>query len=270
MAGQSKLYSIPANTLRPGPRLVITRQPEGLTTATMDFTCRKFDIGKSAIQNKLKQGTPLLTLYPEAGTEFDYLYLLDWESRDEPGGITTVTCNFSGVNVSTGQFTFDDSIIYIRNNSMRDEPIWILPKLVEELSNTEIEALQLVVKGMAYKDNSGAIRRIANDEILVNDASAGPISEWWTEIITKGNETYLRPTSEWTKSATGRGRLQASAFTSFGYIDEPPGQPSAPSGDVWLYTGATENISVKGDAANSYSRTWTSGNWSNKIYTEGE
>ena len=268
MAGSSKLYNIPANELRPGPRLVITRQPEGLTTGTMDFTCRKFDIGKSAIQTKLRQGTPLLTLYPEAGTEFDYLYLLDWVSRDEPGGITTVTCNFSGVDATTGDFSFDSSIIYTRNNSMRDEPIWMLPKLIEELSVTEIEALQLVVKGTAYKDTDGAIRLIANDEILVNDASAGPISEWWTEIITRGNETFLRPTSEWTKSATGRGKLRASDLSDFGYIDTPPGQPTAPSGDVWLYTGATESISVKGDGANSYSRTWTSGNWSNKIYTK--
>lgn len=270
MAGQSKLYNIQANTLRPGPRLVITRQPEGLTTATMDFTCRKFDIGKAAIQNKLTQGTPLLTLYPEAGTDFDYLYLLDWSSRDEPGGITTITCNFSGVDATTGDFSFDGSIIYTRNNSMRDEPIWMLPKLIADLSATEIEALQSVVKGLAYKDGSNAIRLIANDEILVNDASTGPIAEWWTEIITKGNETYLRPTSEWTKSATGRGKLRASDLDHFGYIDSPPGSPAAPSDDVWLYTGATESISVQGDGANSYSRTWTSGNWSNKIYTEGE
>lgn len=268
MSGSTKLFNIPANTLRPGPRLVIVRQSDGLTTATMDFTCRKFDIGKPVMQDKLAQGTPLLDLYQDAGTDFNYLYLLDWTSQDEPGGITTVSCNFSGVDVSTTDFTFEGSIVYTRNNALVDKPIWKHPQVQIDLSNTEIEALQHVVKGTAYKSSDGAIRLIAGDKILVSNANTGPISEWWVTIIIEGHETYNAPTSEWSKSATGRGTLQASAFTKFGYIDKPPGNPAAPAGHDWLYTGATESITAVGDGANSYSQTWTSGEWPTKIYTE--
>jgi len=268
MSGSTKLFNIPANTLRPGPRLVIVRQPTGLTTATMDFTCRKFDVGKPVMQAKLVQGTPLLDLYPEAGTDFDYLYLLDWTSQDEPGGITTVSCNFSGVDVSTTDFTFESSIIYTRNNALRDEPIWTHPQVIVDLSNTEIEALQHVVKGTAYKSSDGAIRLLAGDQILVSNANTGAIADWYALIVIKGYETYLKATSEWTKSATGRGKLPSSSFTDFGYIDSsPPGSPSAPAGETWLYSGATESISVTGDGANSYSQTWISGTWPAEIYT---
>ncbi|MFO0201819.1 MAG: hypothetical protein ACK528_01675, partial [Alphaproteobacteria bacterium] len=99
---ETKLYNIPANTLRPGPTLTIVRDADGKTTATMEFTCRKYDVGKPLIQAKLRQGTTLISLYPQAGTEFGYLLLHSWTSRDEPGGITTITCDFGGVDLGEG------------------------------------------------------------------------------------------------------------------------------------------------------------------------
>jgi hypothetical protein len=269
MSGSTTLFNIPANTLRPGPTLTIIRQADGKTTATMDFTCRKFDIGRTAIQSLLLQGTRLLTLYPQAGTEFDYMLLDSWTSRDEPGGITTVTCEFKGVDLAPGgDFSFDSSIVYSRNNSLKEESIWQNPKLIEELSITDIRAIKAVLSGIGYLADDGVtVKKNTTDEVIetLNDPHG---IEWYGKIITLGHETYTYPTSEWTKTATGRGKLTSSALTKMGKIDDDvPGNPSLPPDQSWLLTGATENISVVGGGANSYSLTWTSGNWDTVIYT---
>lgn len=270
--GQSKLFNIPTNTLRPGPRLVINRAPEGLTTATLDFTCRKFEVMSPAMQAKLAQGTSLLTLYPDAGTDFDFLYLESWESRDREGGITDVTVNFRGTSPQTGEFGFDGAVIYLRNNALREESIFNHPRLKSELSVSEIYAIRLCIQGLALKDESGStgtsysIVRAATFEPITN--LAGDALWWFDYIVTNDNQTYQVATSEWTKQATGRGGMPSSVLANFGKIDTPPGNPAAPSGDEWLFTGATEQISVSGDAANSYSLTWTSGKWETRVYSD--
>ena len=89
---------------------------------------------------------------------------------------------------------------------------------------------------------------------------------WWDWIVTQNNLTYAKAASEWTESATGRGTLTSADLEKFGYIDTPAGSPAAPNDDTWLYSGATESITVSGDGVNSYSRTWTSGNWPTQVY----
>lgn len=267
MSGETKLFNIPANTLRPGPTLTIVQGSDGKTTATMDFTCRKFDIGKPLIQSKLVKGTSLVTLYPQAGTEFNFLQLNGYTARDEPGGITTVTCDFSGVDTSGDGGGTDNSVVYTRNNSLRELPIWQNPKLIEELSHVEIDAIKQVVNGTAYLDrDTDEIKRIGSDALIESLTSQYAL-EWYEYIVTKGNETYLAATSEWTKSATGTGGLSSATLADFGKIDTPPGSPAAPTGQEWLFTGATESIQVTGDGVNSYSLTWTSGEWPARIYS---
>jgi len=264
----TKLFNIPANTLRPGPTLTIVRDTDGNTTATMDFTCRKYDVGKATIQAKLRQGTQLLELYPQAGTEFDYLLVHNWTARDEPGGITTVTVEFKGVDLGTGgDFSFDSSLVYIRNNSLRELPIWQHPKLIEELSGTEIDAIKEVVNGTAYYSyESGSIKRLGSD-LLISALTSDEAIPWYELIVTQGHETFLFATSEWTKTATGKGTIPDQLLEDFGKISTPPGNPGAPTNHTWLFTGATENISVLGNGQNSYSLTYTSGEWATKIYS---
>ena len=257
--GSTKLFNIPANKLVPGPTLHIVRQPDGMLTATMDFTCRKFDYAKTAIQNLLNQGTKLITLYPQAGLDFDGIYLDDWDAKDAPGGITTVSCRFKGI-VGSAEYSNDDNVTYTRNNSMRDDSILNHPKYLEQVTGSTRETIRLGMDGKVYNSGDHAIvfdGTNAERETLTDENHIW----WWDYIIERKNDTYVRATSEWTKSASGRGRLPASKMTDFGKIDTPPGSPSAPSGDVWLYTGATENISIVGDTVNSYSQTWTSGSW---------
>lgn len=262
MSGTTKLFNVPANTLRPGPRLIVTQASDGMTTATMDFTCRKFDVAKPIIQEKLTKGTALLTLYPDAGTDFDYLYLDEWDSRDEAGGITTVSCTFKGVQSAGGDFGFDSrSLVYTRNNSLREDSIFNNPTFLAEVTGSARTSIKLGSTGDAYKASTDyVIKRTSNGE-EIDTLTDENYRWWWDYIVERGNDTYLAPSSEWTKSTTGLGKLTSSKLAKFGKIDDPPGNPSAPSGQNWLYIGATENITVSGDGVNSYSQTWASGNW---------
>lgn len=264
MGGTTRLFNVPANKLKPGPTLQVVRQSDGLVTAAMTFTCRKFDYAKSTIQSLLNQGTRLTTLYPEAGSDFTNLFLDDWDAQDAPGGITTVSCRFKGISGSA-EYSNEDLVTYTRNNSLREESILNHPKFLEQVTGSARETIRLGVDGQAYKDPSSTeseytIKRTSNNatiEILTPEDYLW----WWDYIVEKKNTTYLRATSEWTKSASGRGKLRAAEFVKFGKVDTPPGDPVAPTGDVWLYTGATEYITVSGNTVNSYTQTWTSGSY---------
>ena len=263
MSGTTTLFNVPANTLRPGPRLVIVQDSDGMTTGNMDFTCRKYDIGSPAVQAKLAKGTALLTLYPQAGTDFDFLYLDSWTSTDDPGGITTVSCVFKGVQSGGGDFGFDSSsVVYTRNNSLQDAPIFRHPVFLEQVTGSTRTTIKLGSTGDAYRVSGGSyeIRRTGNDDVIETITDTD-MQWWWDWIVEQGNDTFLEPHSEWTKSCSTVGKLTAAKLAKFGKIDTPPGDPAAPAGQNWLYTGATETITVTGDNANSYSQTWTSGNW---------
>jgi hypothetical protein len=259
----TKLFNIPSDTLRPGPTLTIVRQPDGRTTATMDFTCRKFDIGRALVKTKLAKGNSLTSLYAAAGAEFSYLKLDGWTSRDEPGGITTVTCEFSGVDLGAdGDASFESAVTYTRNNALREEPIYNLQAFID-LTATVQDGIRAAADGTGYYSD-GDIKRSTNDEVICTLGSEG--EKWYNLIVRRGNTTYLVPTSEWTKSATNRGQLSSATLNGLGKISTPPGSPAAPAGHSWMMTGATEQISVSGDGANSYSLTYTSGPWDTDIY----
>lgn len=262
MAGTSKLFNVPANTLVPGPRLVIVQGGDGKCTATMDFTCRKFDLSGTAIQNKLTKGNAITNLYSDAGVYWNFLKLESYTSQDEPGGITTVTCNFAGTTTDGG-FSSEDSIVYTRNNALRDESIFNHPTLIAELSQGEVDGIRAVVAGEAYLDGTD-IKRNSNDSVIETLSTEG--QEWYDVIVRQGWETYPLPTSEWTKTATGQGALTVADLGKLGKQDTPPGDPYIPTGQKWVMTGCTENIQVLGEGQNSYSITWTSGNWPDKIY----
>jgi hypothetical protein len=264
MSTQSKLFNIPANTLRPGPMLTIVGLSEGKVTATMDFTCRKFDALGPVIQGQLLKGTPLINLYPDVGATYGYLLLDGWTSRDEPGGITTVTCEFSGVDTTQTNPSNDASVSYTRNNALRDESIFKHPDFLETPTAIR-DAIKRASEGTAKLVGS-EIKDINNDEILADLTGDDVSLEWYELIVVQDHTTYLTPTSEWTKNATNRGKLSAATLNDMGTVVTPPGNPNAPGDQEWLMTGATENIQTIGDGANSYSLTYTSGFWPELIY----
>lgn len=272
MSTQSKLFNITAATLRPGPRLVIRQQADGTVACSLTFTLRKFELGSTAIQSLLYQGARLIDLYPDVGTEWDFLYLEDYEAQDQPGGITEVSCNFKGSPAAApGDYGFESSIIYTRNNALAERSIFSHPTFISECDKGTRETIRLgtqgIVRNSTPEDASYAILYVSND--AARDTLSDTNHKWWWDyIVTDGHLTYNKPTSEWTKSASGRGTLTAAVLAKFGKVDSsPPGNPVAPGDDVWLLSGATENITVAGSAANSYSLTWTSGDWEDtKVY----
>lgn len=261
----STLHSIPANTLRPSFNFSPSRSPDGKTTATMDFTCRKYDIGKFTIQQKLKKGNSISTIYPQVTAEYDFLKIDSYSSRDEAGGITTVTVNFAGIEWAN-EFSSDDSIVYTRNNALREESIFNHPKFRELDMNTKTGIKACVDNTARYIPATAEIKTWVGDVNITFITSDEAIA-WNDLIVIRGITTYLVPTSEWTKTATGRGKLTSNELAKMGFIDTPPGNPTAPTGQNWLMTGATESLPLIGDSVNSYSLTWSSGDWPDDIYS---
>jgi hypothetical protein len=264
---ESTLHSIPANTLRPGPNFSPSRAPDGKITATMDFTCRKFDVGKFHIQQKLKKGEPITGIYPQVANEYGFLVIDSYIARDDPGGITTVSVTFIGIEPSETDFSFDSSIIYNRNNALKEESIFNHPEF-RLLDDETKYAIKAVTENTArYIPETLQIKEWIGDKVLTTITSDEAIA-WNNHIVIRGNLTYLVPTSEWTKTATGRGRLGTSELAKMGYLDNPAGNPTAPPGQTWLFTGATESLTLIGESPNSYSITWTSGEWDPLVYTQ--
>ena len=109
------------------------------------------------------------------------------------------------------------------------------------------------------------LRYLKTDQKFL-DITSPEAQEWYRYIVIKGNHTWNAPVSEWTKSATGKSQLSDQALADFGWIDTPPGNPAAPAGHDWQFSGATENITLVGDGANSYSLSWTSGRLEERVY----
>lgn len=261
------LFNVTLGVLRPGPSLVITQSTDGLTTCSHDFTCRKGDISNPLILAKLVKGSAIAGLIPDIGSKFSFLTVEDWSSRDNPGGFTTVSVNFKGVD-TTGEATSSTSVTYTRNNSLSDEPIFANKKFIAAVTRAEMRNwIRGAIIGLYRLVDSATIEdAVTGDDVGSLDSEAEIF--WWDWIVTQGNMTYLKATSEWTKSATGRGTLSNAELAKLGFIDTPDGSPAAPDGDTWLYTGATESITVAGDGVNSYSKTWTSGNWPTNVYAQ--
>lgn len=263
------IYNRARNTLTPGSNLTISPGSDGLFTATMDFQCIKGDLASPAIQFKLAKGNSIASLYPDIDPRFDFLYVDNYDARDQPGGYTIVEVTFKGVELGDDtQFDDEKSIVYTRNNSLSSQSILNNPNFKAEVPNSfSRETIRLCMIGQCnapFKDDpyriaySGSDQRDREDIGIINDNEK--TIQWYEHIVIDGNHTYLAPTSEWTKSATAKGKLRDQDLANFGYIDTPDGDPTAPDGHVWIHTGATESIIKQGEGANSYSITWMSGN----------
>lgn len=269
-----KLFGLSANELKPRTVLVIERSGDGMTTANMEFDIRTSDIGASAVEAKLEKGTPITTLDSDIPLKYQFLLVDSFRYDRQPGGYSIVDVMFKGADVIEGDFSFDDSIVYSRNNALVEESMWNHPKVVDTVPESTRESMRLASLGVVEK---GPDSTATEYEIIYtrNGEQRESITDtdsiyWWDYVVTKQNFTYLKPTSEWTKSATGKGALSSADLADFGLIDDPPGSPGTPTGKNWLFSGATEQISVAGGGANSYSLTWTLGEWDTEAYTEAD
>lgn len=258
------LYGI-GSTLIPGPKLFVAKDEKGVWTGRLTFTCQKFKLMLAANQLLLAKGTPITSLYSDA-EDYSFLQVRDWDSEDQPGGLSEVTVNFVGTNYigdDDGSFDNEDSVSYSRSDSYKDESIWNNPKLIADLTSAQRELLKQTV--------AGEVRLVGGSFLYwSNDGYAGSYSEsmaeWYESIVVQNQLTYRQPVSEWTKTSTGRGFLPSAIAERMGTRETPDGNPEPPKDQVWILSGATENIPVLGTGVNSYSLTWTSGNFNNIAY----
>lgn len=261
------LFNIPSNTLQPGPELNISRGSDGKYTADMTFHCRKGDLAGATIQALLEKGNTLPSLYPDAGYIWSFLLLQEYNAKDLPGGITEISCKFAGTDAEEFDIGNERSVTYTRNSSLREASIF-KTEAFQSISPTVQQGIKAIVDGQAYYNADDAKIKFSHNDLVICDLDSSLTNEWemYQIIVVQGNETYLLPSSEWTKSAVALGPLPSSYLAKLGKIDTPAGNPGAPSGHKWLLTGCTESLQITGDGANSYSLTWTSGDWSEKLY----
>lgn len=282
MATTAYLFNVPLATLRAGPDFRVGRSSDGTYSASLTFTCRKNDIQQTLILNKLAKGTPLLDVYTYGPAKFSFLYVDDWDAEDQPGGWTKVIVRFIGAASDADDPAFDSgqTKTYSRNLSLTEKSIYSHPQMIEDLSASDIDFLRQIQENVCYVDekydNSASIstfpyyytiRQHSTRRIVHAFLDSPKIYDWYQYVVVQKNTTYQAPTSEWTMSASGVGPLDATYLSKQGYIDTPDGNPYTRDGKNWLLTGVNEEIPVI-DGINSYSVTWTEGEWSAFVYTK--
>lgn len=301
---KSTFIGIPRATLIPGPNLTVEHTEDGLMTARMEFHCPTIEY--IAATANLKRGKKLSTLFPQVLSIYSDLIVKSWVNRGEKGGLSYVEVSFVGAVISGSttngtepltddQASIDDSVditeeeeattesstdytinkdeksvVFSRSCSLVEKDIFKNPMFKKE---TTAEQRRLI-KGVVEKDfiyeltstDSYQIRRESNKEIIGKVEGANPAA-WFEKIVCDNELTYEDPVTEWTKSATGKGVLTEADLSRFGRVwQTPPGSPSKPGNATnWLFTGITESMS-KIDRVNSYSMTWTSGNYDVKTH----
>lgn len=259
----AQIRGLTSLSLVPGPSLVLSRDAEGKTTVTRDFSALQGALTQPSIQSKVAKGTAITTLCSDIPSDFQHLVVDSFESRDNPGGITTISITFTGYS-ETGEFGFDREITYSARGVISKRPIHLHPKFISDLESqpTVREGLAGVVLAthFAFGDTPSLyeIRNVANQRALIESGSFPVSTEteaWWDLIVKEGWREYDAPSIEWTKSGTNAGGLSNADIAKLGKKDSPPGSPPEPSG----VTGWWQMADLSDDRSSnqsSYSMTW--------------
>jgi hypothetical protein len=258
-----------------GPDFTATRDAQGKWTANGEFRVLRGDFERNDVQAKFAPGNPITAIAGNAlSSQWSFLLIDSVDSTDEPGGITVVRVSFTGFTENQWDFDKDRNKTYTRTGSLVEKSILDNPYFVEEVvSKNEVMLIKAAMDGtIVARDHLAAELELTptngSDRIVGKITSAEGVL-WYDTIVVRGNHTYMEPAMEWTESATGLGKLTSTELGKLGKIDTSvPGSPTAPDGHKWMMTSATEEMQQIGEGANSYSRTWTSGNWASFIYED--
>lgn len=233
----ARIYGFTVQTLAPGPDLYLSRDSEGKSTVQREFTCLKTAVNTAYIQNRIKKGTPITSLCSDIPPDFASLEVDSTASRDEPGGFSKISINFTGY-IEAGEFGFDREINYSLRGSLAERPIIEHPNYIKQIRDEEVqESAHKAIVGL-YHGRSFVVDMTANDPevrdlatqaaiVTITDATA---KKWYKKIHVDGIRTYLAPTYEWTRSTANAGGLSNADISKFGKKDEPPGSPPTPGG----------------------------------------
>lgn len=238
----ARIHGFTSTTLAPGPDLFLSRDPDGKTTAQREFTCLKTALSSPFIQSRLAKGIKITTLCSDIPVSFQHLEIDSHSSRDEPGGFTRVTINFTGYT-EEGEFGLDREVNYsIRGTTFR-RPIQEHPTFIadmEEQDNSIRAGLVGILTGEAYPVlgavGSRKIVRITPNENIVG--SGGWVSNeandaWWDIIAVKGLRDYDAASLEWTRSTANAAGLTDEDIAQLAKSDDPPGDPPTPEEPGW-------------------------------------
>lgn len=259
----AKIHGLTDFSLVPAPTLTIGRDAEGKQTASRDFSATKGALQRPAIQAKVAKGVAITTLCSDIPSDFQHLVVDSFESRDNPGGITTISINFAGYSDS-GEFGFDREITYSARGVISKRPIHLHPNFIADLESepTVREGLAGIVNAthFGFGDSPGLyqIRQVADQRALIaeGDFPVTAVTEaWWDRIVKQGWREYDAPSMEWTKSGTNAGGLSNADIAKLGKKDTPPGSPPEPSGvDGWWQLADLSDD--RSSNQSSYSLTW--------------
>lgn len=258
----ARIHGFTNTTLAPGPDLFLSRDPDGKTTAQREFTCLKTALPSPFIQSRLAKGIKITTLCSDIPVSFQHLEIDSHSSRDEPGGFTRVTINFTGYT-EEGEFGFDREINYSLRGSLAERPIIEHPNYIREMRDEEVqESNHKGIVGL-YHGRAFVVDMTANDPeirdtqsqasiVTITDATA---RKWYKKIHVDGIRTYLAPSYEWTRSTANAGGLANADIARFGLKDDPPGDPPTPEGVTgwWQMVDLDDSRSSN---ASSNSITW--------------
>lgn len=259
----ARIFGFTSLTLAPGPDLLLSRDSEGLTTATREFTCLKSSVRTPYIQSKIKKGTPITALCSDIPPDYQSLVIDSTSSRDEPGGFSKISITFTGYS-SEGEFGFDREINYSMRGTTFRRPLTEHPVFISDMEAAASpirRGLVALLTGDAYASGDSPanykITRITPNEDIIG--SGGWVENaandaWWDIIVEKGLREYDAASYEWTRSTANAGGLANDDIAKLAKADDPPGNPPTPEEAGWWQM--VDLSDDRGSGASSNSLTW--------------
>lgn len=258
-------HGITAQTLEARPNFSVSRDTDGKYTGSASFTIKKG--AWAGLRDNFVKGNGIRGPFPDLEVVWDFLLIDQVELRDEPGGLTVVTCSLIGFLEDDAEETFSMEAVLI------ERPIQEHPLFIAQVMNTSdqqvLEERDVLLGGI---DGSWIdYTFLPNADKKAGEVKAEKVSgfvaeetatleskvckKWWKTIVQAKIRSYLAPTVEWTKETVNSGGLSNSEINKIGQIDEPPGNPPLPDeGEYeWLKVSASD---TRNDAATTTVERW--------------
>jgi hypothetical protein len=279
MNGQSIVFGLTPNELRPGPDFSAGHDETGKWTGSQTFTCRKFDFSGSTIQAKLVRGTSATVIYPELSNEWDFLTVQNARHEHQPGGMTKVFVEYGGIAAESFEFGDEKTeVSYSTNGNLTEKDMLSHPKFLTDASQFEIDALASLKAGTGRVNpnpaRAGTIEIIDNYTGIASQPLMTDIAlKWYRLIFKEQRPTYQVSAIEWTKTSNTKEGISGEDLSSLGYIATPDGHPPSFTKRNWLFNGASENRTKSGaKTVKTWSKTWQLSpqgeEWDTDIYTK--
>ena len=259
----ARIHGLTSLSLIPGPDLFLSRDKDGITTATRSFTCLQSAVSTPLIQAKIKKGVAITVLCSDIPADFAALTVESHSAQDAPGGMSTITITFAGY-VEGGEFSYDREITYSLRGVTQLKPIWQHPDFITAFSSYQYlkAALIKICLGEAYSEGgteastNWRVYQIPTDDPMFSAWTGSTERDlWWNSIVVDGDREYESPTYEWTRSTSNAGGLSAADLAPLGKEDTPPGGPPEPDGVTgWWRLADLGDERTEGQSSNSL--TW--------------